>query len=171
MTCCSAVVTEESHKSGLLQLNSHRPVAAWDGTAADVDWAVGGLVRVARLDNTRSLATDVGLLPVRAVLTSRVKPTPIAYSDEERVEPAAAASGGLAQKAPHSALVDRSRRFGSHNTTFQQHRRHMERGVCATIGSVARHRQGAVRGVPVVLKAQHVPERPSPGYESTPIRE
>ena len=94
-----AIVTHESHKSGLLELNSHRPVAAWDSTAAGVDWAVGGLVRVARLDNTQSLATVVVLLPGGAVLTSRVKPALIAYGYEARVERVAAASGGLAQES------------------------------------------------------------------------
>ena len=101
--CCGAVVTNERHKGGLLPLNLHRPIFA--SVSATLGGAVGGSPGAALLGNARSLAVDDRLLHVEGVLTSRGKPALVTKDNEERVERAAAATRGLAQKVLYSKLV------------------------------------------------------------------
>ncbi len=117
--CCMAVVTDERHKGSLLPLNARRPFFAWRSTFVGVGTTVANSVGGALLGNVRSLPADDWLLHVDAVLTGRVKPAPVTKTYEERVERAAAATSGLAQKVLYSTLVNRARWFGSHGTALR----------------------------------------------------
>jgi hypothetical protein len=81
--------------------------------------AVGGSAGAALLGNARSLAVHDRLHHVDAVLIGRVKPALVTKNCEERVDRAAAATGGLAERVRYSTSVDRARRFGSHGTILR----------------------------------------------------
>jgi hypothetical protein len=116
---CGALVTNERHKRSLLRLNARRPILAWRSTAVRMGSALACSAGGGLLSNADCLAWDDRLLHFGAVLTGRVKPAPVTKNDKERVERAAATTGGLTQKVPYSTVVDRARRFGNHGTSFR----------------------------------------------------
>ena len=163
---CGAFVTNERHKSSLLRLNARRPILAWRSTAVRMGTALASSAGGALLSNAQCLSGDDRLLHFGAVLTGRVKPALVTKNDKERVERAAATTGGLTQKVLYFTLADRARRFGSHGTTFRSSTAGTWSMGVARLRGLRRHATASrqVRGVSAVLMARRVPDGSRVGY-------
>ena len=157
--CCAANVTHERHKTGRLPLNLHRPIFARGRTTVGMGSAVDSSARGELLGNARNTGAEDRLFHVAAVLNGRVEPALITKPYEQRVQCAAAATGGLADRLLQSTLVDRARQSGSHGTILRRSTAGTEEhGEGATIWFPSHPTATrAVRGVSVSFGAGAVP--------------